>query len=79
MGELEEDLRQVMLGGDAVSLRLGDERMRRARSAAAYLAAHERSLREQGLLSFGEKLGDLHLAPALEEALLEAWSQRSDP
>jgi len=65
VAQLEDDLRRLLTGQPAAH-------ERRARRAAAYLAAHEADLRERGLLSFGEKLGDLHLAPALEDALA-AW------
>ena len=70
--ELEEDLRLLLsLGVDAAGSELGERRLARARRAAGYLARHHEELRERGLLSFGERPEDLHLAPALEEALAE--------
>ncbi len=68
--ELEDDLRLLVgVGVDAARARIGERRLLRARRAAGYLARNHEALRERGLLSFGERAGDLHLAPALEDAL----------
>jgi len=70
VAELEDDLRALLLVGiDAAGAKIGPERLERARRIAGWLAANEEALRTRGLLSFGEKLADLHLAPELEEAL----------
>jgi hypothetical protein len=77
MAELETDLRLLLARGVDASLPLiGDVRVQRARRAAAWIAAHELALRSRGLLSYGEKPGDLHLAPPLEEALAAALRAR---
>lgn len=69
MAELEDDLRALVTGrADG----LDPARLARARRAAAWLAAREGELRARGLLSFGEKPGDLHIAPELEAALASA-------
>ena len=70
MAELEDDLRLLLtVGIDGARARLGEARLARARRAAGYLARHHEELRERGLLSFGERPEDVHLAPALEDAL----------
>jgi hypothetical protein len=70
MAELEDDLRLLVSRGiEAAGAVLGAERLLRARRVAGYLARHHEALRERGLLALGERLEDLHLAPALEEAL----------
>ena len=72
MAELEDDLRALVAGG---AEGLGEARLRRARRAATWIAAREGELRARGLLSFGEKPGDLHIAPELEEALTVAAAE----
>lgn len=73
MAELESDLIVLLIRGvDGALPLLGEARLARARRGAAWLAANQSELRSRGLLSYGEKPGDLHLAPALEEALLAA-------
>jgi hypothetical protein len=77
VAQLEDDLRQLLRDGTAGAAPLGPAglgaaRLERARRAAAYLAAHAAELRARGLLAFGEKPGDVHLAPPLEDALEEA-------
>ena len=80
MAELETDLVILLVRGvDGARRLLGEPRLERARRAAAWLAENESALRDRGLLSFGEKLEDLHLAPALEEALLAALSEALPP
>ena len=71
MAELEDDLRALVARGPE-GTGLDPARLERARRAAAWLAAHEAELRARGLLAFGEKPGDLHLAPGLEDALVAA-------
>ena len=78
MAQLEDDLRRLLREGAAGTLAaagLGAARLERARRAAAYLAAHEGELRARGLLAFGEKPDDIHLAPPLEDALEEALAE----
>ena len=68
--ELEDDLRLVLrVGVEAARARIGEARLLRARRAAGYLARHHEELRERGLLALGERPEDVHLAPALEDAL----------
>jgi hypothetical protein len=72
VAELETDLRILLARGiDGTLPLLGEARLRRARRAAAWIAANDAELRSRGLVSYGEKLEGLHLAPALEDALLE--------
>jgi hypothetical protein len=72
VAELEDDLRILVSQGlEAAGAALGPSRLLRARRAAGYLARHHEALRERGLLSMGERPEDLHLAPALEDALTE--------
>lgn len=75
MAELEDDLRALVAGG---AEGLDARRLRRAQRAAAWIAAREAELRARGLLSFGEKLGDLHIAPELEETLAIAAAADAD-
>jgi hypothetical protein len=75
VAELEDDLRALVAGR---AEGLDAARLRRARRAAAWIAAREGELRARGLLSFGERVGDLHIAPELEAALAAATDADAD-